>query len=174
MAKINKLYVYGSIIAVIAIVVVLFAFSNKPNDVPTEKPNITTLVTFNEKLGADVCTQDGKPIIRLFSTTWCPHCKWITGTYESTVQKYVDEGKIVAHHWELDIKDDTLTSEDEGEVPESEEDLFVNFNPQQSIPTFVFGCKYYRTGNGYETEGNLLAEEAEFEYVIERLIQETQ
>jgi hypothetical protein len=45
---------------------------------------------------------------------------------------------------------------------------FNDINPQGSIPTF--GCKYYRIGNGYEQEGDLESEAAEFEAVIEALI----
>ena len=118
----------------------------------------------------EICKEDGKPIIRLFSTTWCPHCKWIGGTYEKVVKEYVDKGEIVAHHWEIDIKDDTLTPENEGTIPDSEMAVYREFNPRGSIPTFVFGCKYSRIGNGYESENNLEKEEAEFRQIIEALI----
>lgn len=114
----------------------------------------------------------GKPVIRLFSTTWCPHCQWISKTFDETVQPYVAAGKIVALHWELDIMDDTLTEEVEGNVPQPEYDIFTKFNPQQSIPTFVFGGKYYRIGNGYERQNDLAAEKAEFKAVIEALLKE--
>tara|TARA_Y100000310_G_C20596000_1_gene770533 strand:- start:850 stop:1323 length:474 start_codon:yes stop_codon:yes gene_type:complete len=120
--------------------------------------------------GDSLCTIDGKPAIRLFSTTWCPHCKWIKETYEKTVKEYVDSGKIVAYHWEVDTNDDTLTSNIETEVPFSEMEIFSKYNPKQSIPTFVFGCRYSRVGNGYESQGNLVAEEAEFRSIIEELI----
>lgn len=122
----------------------------------------------------EICNEDGKPIIRLFSTTWCPHCKWVGETYERVVNEYVSNGEIVAYHWEIDIKDDTLTSENEGSIPSSELDVYKEFNPRGSIPTFVFGCKYSRVGNGYEREGEagLLKEEKEFRQIIESLIEE--
>jgi thiol-disulfide isomerase/thioredoxin len=128
--------------------------------------------TFKEVEG-EVCTKDGKPVIRLFSTTWCPHCKWIRDTYDRVVMEYVEGGKIVAHHWELDLGDDTFTPEKENGVPQSELAIFKKFNPRGSIPTFVFGCKYYRIGNGYERENDLAKEEAEFRAVIEELISES-
>ena len=144
----------------------------------TANPNIKNAVvspsgiqTFNVKEG-EICTENGKPIIRLFSTTSCPHCSWISETYEETVMKYVKEGKIVAYHWKLDIDDDSLTSEKESYIPEEEKSVFSEFNPRHSIPTFVFGCKYYRVGNGYEQEKDLLLEKREFIAVIESLLEE--
>lgn len=131
----------------------------------------TEIKTFSATNNA-VCKEDGKPIIRLFSTTWCPHCQWIKDTFDSTVQEYVAAGKIVAYHWEIDIDDDTLTTEIETEVPQSELAIFEEFNPRRSIPTFVFGCKYYRIGNGYESQNDLEAEIGEFKAVIEALLQE--
>ena len=118
----------------------------------------------------NICMEDGKPVIRMFSTTWCPHCLWIGDTFDSVVKTYVDRGLIVAHHWELDTGDDTLTSEVEDNVPDSELAIYDTFNPNNSIPTFVFGCRYYRIGNGHEVENDLDAEAAEFEAVIEELL----
>lgn len=120
----------------------------------------------------EICREDGKPVIRLFSTTWCPHCQWIADTYDDVVEQYVDDGEIVAHHWQVDTGDDTLTGQVEQQVPDSEEAVFAEFNPAGSIPTFVFGCKYYRVGNGYEQEDDLALEAAEFMDVIEALISE--
>lgn len=119
-----------------------------------------------------ICRKDGKPIIRLFSTTWCPHCIWIKDDFDSVVKEYVKKGKIVAYHWQLDTGDDTLTSAIEKKVPAEEEAVYKEFNPEGSIPTFVFGCKYYRIGNGYEREGDHDKEKAEFRQIIEELIKE--
>jgi thiol-disulfide isomerase/thioredoxin/outer membrane lipoprotein-sorting protein len=119
--------------------------------------------------GDVVCKEDGKPVIRMFSTTWCPHCKWIKETYDETVKKYVDEGKIIARHWEFDTLDDTLTPEAENAVPDSEKALFDKYNPSGGVPTYVFGCKYVRVGNGYESGNGLAAEKKEFEDLIREL-----
>ncbi len=120
----------------------------------------------------EICLQDDKPIIRLFATTWCPHCGWIRDTYKNVVNEYTDQGKIVAYLWEVDIGDNSLTDELEIVVPESEKELFRKYNPQQSIPTFVFGCKYLRIGNAYEDQDDLEAEEREFRIIIDKLIME--
>ncbi|MDP3916852.1 MAG: thioredoxin family protein [Nanoarchaeota archaeon] len=124
------------------------------------------------KVSNDICTQDGKPIIREFGTTWCPHCQWIKETYSKVVNEYVNEGKITAYLWEVDIGDDALTEDVETEVPESEMKIFRDTNKQGSVPTFIFGCKYIRFGNGYEAMGSLELEEKEFRKIIDELIAE--
>ncbi len=48
--------------------------------------------------------------------------------------------------------------------------IFKQFNPDNSIPTFVFGCEYYRVGNAYEQQNDLTAEIGEFKAVIEELL----
>ena len=118
-----------------------------------------------------VCAENGKPVIRLYSTTWCPHCVWIKETFDAVANEYASQGKIVAYHWELDTGDNTLTEDVEPEVPDSETEIFTTFNPRSSIPTFVFGCKYYRIGNGYEAEGDLEKEADDFRAVIEKLVE---
>lgn len=107
-----------------------------------------------------VCKEDNKPIIRLFSTTWCPHCQWVKPAFEAVAQEYADQ--ITAYYWELDVD----------EVPEQEIAVYEEFNPRGSIPTFVFGCRYWRVGNGYEQEDDLEAEKAEFRQIIEDLIKD--
>lgn len=165
-----------AVIAVIAIALVatgqtgFFALPEEKGPiVPGEKGPVGTIKTFTD-LGTEVELQDGKPVIRLFSTTWCPHCKWVKDSFDKVMLEY--QGEIIAYHWELDIEDNLLTPEAEGSVPQSEQDKFQEFNPRGTIPTFVFGGKYLRVGNGYETEDDLAAEEAEFRAVIEALLEE--
>jgi len=167
------------IIALIAVVAIAAAgigtytglFFGKNQNLPSGNITNTDITTF-KAIEGPVETIDGKPVIRMFSTTWCPHCVWIKETYDRVAKEYADAGKIVAYHWELDTGDDTLTAEAETSVPASEQAVFTKFNPQNSIPTFVFGGKYYRIGNGFEQEDNLEKEEAEFRAVIEELIRE--
>jgi len=141
---------------------------NPPVPVNITNPDIKTFKTIEGPVEAI----DGKPVIRLFSTTWCPHCIWIKPTFDRMAKEYIDAGKIVAYHWELDAGDNTLTPEIETSVPASEQAVFQKFNPNNSIPTFVFGGKYWRIGNGYEREDSLEKEEKEFRAVIEELIKE--
>lgn len=144
---------------------------NDPTQQVAQDPaNVAGVTTFSEKKGAEICKEDGKPVVYLFSTTWCPHCQWIGSTFDSVVKKYVDEGKIVAYHWDVDVNDNTLTSEKETVVPAKDLAIYKEFNPGGSIPTFVFGCKYSRIGNGFEQRNDLKSEIAEFEALIKDMI----
>ncbi|MFA5048886.1 MAG: hypothetical protein WC516_07730 [Patescibacteria group bacterium] len=134
-----------------------------PEAVPATAPGIST---FSEKKDATICKEDGKPVVYLFSTTWCSHCEWIKDTFDKTVAAAVAAGKIKAYHWELDTNDNTLTSQVEDQIPENQMAVYNEFNPGGSIPTFVFGCKYFRVGNGYESTEDLAKEVAEFNAVI--------
>ncbi len=151
--------------------------NNSTNNNNNDNNSILDTNSFNsgsfKAVDNSVCTINEKPVVRLFSTTWCSHCKWINDTYNKVVKEYVDANKIIAYHWELDTKDDSLTESIEGVIPESELAVYNQFNPKGSIPTFVFGCKYYRIGNGYEIGKRLDLEEAEFREIIEELIKQT-
>ena len=137
------------------------------NDEPTNGPS-------NEftDLETEVCTsEDEKPIVRIFSTTTCPHCSWVKETADAVLKEYVDAGKIVAYHWELDTKDDSLTEEVETEVPEEEIQAYMDANPNGTVPTFVLGCKYVRVGNSYEGEQDLEAEANYLRESIDKLLE---
>ena len=167
----RKLLFAGLFAAVLGVVFTSGCIQQPP--IPGNQSNVTGITTF-KVIDGPVETMDGKPVIRLFSTTWCPHCVWIKPTFDRVAKEYVDAGKIVAYHWELDTGDDTLTTAVETSVPDSEKAVFAKFNPRNSIPTFVFGGKYWRIGNGYESEQSLTLEEQEFRAVIEELIREAQ
>jgi len=111
-----------------------------------------------EKLSDTSCSIDGKPIIRYYSTSWCPHCKYINPVWDEIVLEYGD--KIIARHYEVDLQ-----------TPSDEEMAEFNlFSPNGAIPAFSFGCQYYRIGNSYEASGNIAAEKTEFERIINLLI----
>lgn len=152
------------------------AVNNEQVQQPTQEPQepTGTLVGSFTDTGKTLCKKDGKPIIRLFSTTWCPHCEWIKETFDKVMADYVKKGKIIAYHWELDTGDDTLTKAVEKAVPPEEEAVYNEFNPGGSIPTFVFGCRYYRIGNAFEQEGatGLPKEEKEFKDLIDKMLLE--
>lgn len=177
----SKKIIAAAIVAIIAITIIGVAITQMA---PPAKgngngngdgmivPPAGEITTFTDT-GKTIELQDGKPVIRLFSTTWCPHCKWIKTTFDKVAREYVAEGKIVAYHWELDTQDNALTAEAENGVPQSEQAIFQEFSTG-GVPTFVFGGKYVRIGNGFEVQGDLIAEEAEFKAVIEALIAEAE
>ena len=173
----NKVILYVVVLSFVLMAFVAGSYSGFfVADDPMNGNTPDGIKTFQDN-GNEAVYVDGKPVIRLFSTTWCSHCKWIKETYDSVVKEYVDDGKIIAYHWQLDTGDNTLTPEIETEVPPPEIDVYDRFNPGNSIPTFVFGEKYWRIGNdvepnGYSRESNndLPAEEAEFRAVIEELL----
>lgn len=170
----KKLLLVPAFAAIMAVVIISGCIQLPPSNNQTgnnTNSTITGISTFSVTNNS-VETADGKPVIRLFSTTWCPHCNWIGSTYDKVVSEYVSQGKIVAYHWQLDTGDNTLTPEKETAVPASELAVYQKFNPEGSIPTFVFGGKYYRIGNGYERQQDLTAEEQEFRAVIDELIKE--
>jgi thiol-disulfide isomerase/thioredoxin len=136
----------------------------------TNSLNQNTFSTFIDS-GEPICKVNGKPAVFLFSTSWCPHCVWVSPAFEEIAGEYRNAGKIHAFHWELDKEDDTLTDYNETEVPPTHLTLFTRFSPDAGVPVFVFGCKYYRIGNAFEEEDNLEAEKKEFRLIIEKLLE---
>lgn len=122
-----------------------------------------------QETGDPVCYEDGKPIIRLYSTTTCPHCRWIKETFDSVAMEYVAKGQIIAYHWEFDTKDNTLTKELETGIPQEGLAVLQRYGTG-GVPLFVFGCRYVRIGNAYEMQDDLEAEKREFRSVIDSLL----
>ncbi len=175
----------AALFSIILIAIVYFKFFNnsKPSVLGTSRTKtdfVTTTPTatgsegtFNVDANLPVCKEDGKPVVYLISTTWCPHCKWIKDTYDKWAKDQMEKGNIIAYHWEIDIKDDTLTEGKEGSVPSDVMETYQRFNPRGSIPTFIFGCKYWRIGNGFESQQNLELEEKEFQTIVDKLLETT-
>lgn len=124
-------------------------------------------VSFIETSDA-VCKDDEKIIIRLFSAEVDPHSQWVSNVFNKVAKEY--SGKIIAYNWQIDTGDNLLTDAKEEKIPKSEVEIYKKYNSAGSVPTFVFGCRYVRIGNGYEKENSLEEEEAEFRKIIEKLI----
>lgn len=123
-----------------------------------------TFETFTE-YDNGLCTENGKPVVFMFSATWCPHCQWVGDTFNSWAKEQKD---VVVYRYEVDTDENPLTGE-KG-IPDEHMNIYKEFNPNQSIPTFVFGCKYSRIGNGYESEDNLQKEVDTFNAVISKIL----
>ena len=130
-----------------------------------------TFQTFNNT-GNEICTNDeGLPVIYLFSSSLCSHCKWGGGAYDFIVRFLAADGLIEAHHYDLLSGDDLLTEEAETEIPEDKLELYRNGNPKDLVPYYNFACAYDRIGNGYEKKNDLVAEGEEMRRVIEALVE---
>lgn len=136
----------------------------------TESVTNPKINTFELKKNAKICKDDDQPIIYLFTASWCPHCQWIKDTFQSVMSEYIKAGKIKAYNYDAETGDDLLTPAIETSLPASAQQVLNEFNPEGSIPTFVFGCKYFRVGNGYEQEDNLAKEAEEFKAIIDELL----
>lgn len=130
---------------------------------------VGTLSSFIET-NNPICTQDGKPVVFLFTSTGCPYCNWVKDTFDKVAKEYVDADKIVAYHWQLDLQDNLLTDEVEGSFPNAHMRVFASFNKMYTIPTFVFGCKYYRIGTAYQYSSGLEGEEDDFRQVLDAIV----
>jgi hypothetical protein len=98
-----------------------------------------------EITGDDIC-DEGKPVIRLYTTSWCEICNESSEVFENSVKELAGKGKIKAYHWSLDTGDDLLTVKKEAGVPQEEVEIFKKYSPSSSVPTVVLGCKYKRVG----------------------------
>ena len=120
-----------------------------------QQPASTNLFT---KLSNIPCLDNNKPIIRFFSTTWCPHCQYADPIFAAVMQEYGD--KITVRHYDIDVN--TPPADDMAE--------FKKFSPNGNIPAYSFGCEYYRIGNSFESTDDINAEKTEFRRVINLLL----
>ncbi len=112
-----------------------------------------------EETGDDLCNE-GKPVVRLYTASWCKVCDDSGKIFENLV---ADE-RIEAFHWSLDTGDDLLTAERENGVPKEEIALFKKYSPDNLVPAVVIGCRYKRIGSfGIE-------EEDEFKAILKTLV----
>ena len=118
----------------------------------------------------DVRKKDISEVIEIENSSFSS--PWVKEAFDSIAKGYADKGLIVARHWELDIRDDTLTPRRERMVPDSEMSVFNRISGG-GVPAYSMGCRYIRLGNGHERENNIEAEKAEFMAVIEMLIRES-
>jgi len=116
-----------------------------------------------EETGDNLC-YEGKPIIRLYTTSTCGICNRSSQVFENLIKEFVNYGSADVAHWSLDDGDNLLTSRKENGVPKKEVDLFKKYSPNNLVPVVVLGCKYKRIGKfGIE-------EQDEFKAILKILI----
>jgi len=126
--------------------------------------NIDKLVlkTF-EETNDEVCSEE-KPIIRLYTTSFCEVCKESGRMFQDLVTNFMIDESIQARHWSLDTGDNLLTLKKENGVPKEEVAIFKKYSPNNHVPTVVLGCKYKHVGKfGIEQED-------EFKAIIKTLV----
>lgn len=125
-----------------------------------------------DKTGLEACTSDdGKPVLFLFSSTSCSHCEWAGEVFDFIAQYYMASGLVEAHHYDVKSGDDLLTEEVETQIPPAHLQIKEHGDPKGLVPYYNFSCKYERLGNGYEKDDDLAAEGAEMRQVIDTLVQ---
>jgi thiol-disulfide isomerase/thioredoxin len=98
-----------------------------------------------EATGDEICGK-GKPIVRLYTASWCGLCNSTIAAFGVFVENYVKSGEIEARHWSLDLGDDLLSEKKEDGIPENEAEIFGKYSPDGLVPAVVLGCKYRRIG----------------------------
>ena len=96
-----------------------------------------------------MCTNnDGKPVVFLFASSLCSHCEWVGKIFDLVAMKYMEDGRIEAHHYDILKGDDLLTEEIETVIPEKILDLYKRGSPKDLVPYVNFSCK----SNASETD----------------------
>ena len=104
-----------------------------------------TLKEFQETKD-DICAK-GRPIIRIYTTSWCSSCNSSIAVFNSLVKDYADSNKVTVLEWSLDTGDNLVTAKMENGIPESEAEIFKKYSPNSLVPSIVAGCKYSRIGS---------------------------
>jgi thiol-disulfide isomerase/thioredoxin len=114
-------------------------FTNGGEDLNAEKDEVGE-GNFMIRKDAEVITEDGKPVIYLFTSASCPHCTWEKPVMQEVVDQF---GDAVIYK---QVEDST-----EGQ------DVYYEYGTG-GVPLVVLGGKYYREG-----AGEMLGEDTEKE-----------
>lgn len=103
---------------------------------------------FSEKEGAEIITEDGKPVIYMFTSSSCPHCVWEKPIVREVIAQFGDN---------VILKEREDTAEDQ--------DVYNQFGAG-GVPLLILGGKYYREGSG-ENSGEEAEKEVLTQYICE-------
>jgi len=79
------------------------------SDVEVLADNADKFVLRNFEVTGDELCDAGKPIIRLYTTSWCEVCETSVSVFNNLVKEFVEDGSVKAFHWSIDTGDDLLT-----------------------------------------------------------------
>lgn len=85
---------------------------------------------FSEVLNPEITTEDGKPVIYMFTSSTCPHCEWEKPIIREVIAQFGDN---------VILKEREDTDEDQN--------IYTQFGTG-GVPLIVLGGKYYREGSG--------------------------
>jgi thiol-disulfide isomerase/thioredoxin len=88
---------------------------------------------------AEICKENGKPIVYFFGTSTCPHCTWEKPVIQAVAQAFGDQ---------IVFKEDISVDN----APFKNADIFAKYSPTGGVPAIALGCKYSRVGAG-EADG---------------------
>jgi len=108
-----------------------------------------------EDTGDEICMEDGKPIIRFYTSSQCDICNQINLAFQNALMNF----DVKVYSWNLDSD----------KLPKEEIAVLKKYNSDGAVPAYVFGCKYVRVGNAYSGL-NLNAEEVEFRNILSELV----
>lgn len=117
-----------------------------------------------------VCFDGPRIIIRMYGNTTCEECIWVKSIYDKVAREYQSYGEVTPIRWELDTQDNALTKPNETEIPSSEIRLLKKYTENETIPTFILGCKYIRVGSGHYETRDAKAEEQDMRNAIRELV----
>jgi hypothetical protein len=135
------------------------------SDIEIFPENIDKLILRSFEMTDDeICKMEEKPIVRMYTTSFCDVCNESVELFQDSVVNFVIDESVQAQHWSLDTGDNLLTIKKEEAVPKEEYELFKKYSPNSLVPTVVIGCKYKHVGKfGIE-------ERDEFEAIIKDLV----
>lgn len=170
----------AGVLGILVLIILVFSYSswvfnaNLVQDNPDTGIETSTIRTFSVYHNETICTLHGRPIIWMFSDPGENWSEYVRPAYEHVAREYIDSGKVIAHSWlfgeHIYDGDDNLTYWEERYIPGREVSLFKIYDTPGVVPMFIFGCKYYRIGAGFQD--NLIFEGAEFTNVIEQLLKD--
>ncbi|MBR9699400.1 hypothetical protein GOV09_03015 [Candidatus Woesearchaeota archaeon] len=111
----------------------------------------------------ELCLEDGKPIIRVYTSTTCEKCN--LDVFEQVAAEY----DVAVYEWQLDTGDNLVTREIEETLSQEEFQVLMEYNPDVAVPSYVFGCKYIRYGNAFP-DGNAKEEGRAFREILDQLV----
>lgn len=96
----------------------------------TTTTTTTTIGNFSVS-EAEICQEQGKPLVYFFGSQSCPYCRWEHPIVEEVAEKFAG---LISFHNNMDSEQDR--------------EVFAKYSPDGYIPCLVLGCQYFRVGAG--------------------------